>query len=140
MIKGRKVNYNPKECADEARALCEKMNGKKCSAVLSVMAYEDESEENGCKLLFSGEIDDESPGAEKMVEKMSKIYGVATLNIRSSVENMARAIAKQGGPEAEASFRKKLADFISANEKTCRDQIVATTVKHLDNGKQEELS
>lgn len=135
-IKGKTINYDPKECAAEARALCEKMAGRKCDAVLAVLAYQDENREDGCKLLFAGDMED----GPEFAERMAKIYGVATLNIRSSIENMARAIAKQGGPGEEASFRKKLDEFIRKHEQKCRDEVIASTVIKGHDGKEEELS
>lgn len=135
-IKGKTINYDPKECAAEARALCEKMTGRKCDAVLAVLAYQDEKDEDGCKLLFSGEMD-EGPG---FADKMAKIYGVAILNIRSSADNMARAIAKQGGPGEEAEFRRKLDEFVRKHEQKCKDEAIASTIVSRDDGQQEELS
>lgn len=103
----KNLKYDPKECAEEAKALLERMHHKKCNIVMAVLGYQDENMEYGCKLLFDGSFE---AGPETAIA-MATVYAAAIANLHESIESLARSLGKSEGPSSEEAFRRTVAEL-----------------------------
>jgi len=100
--------YDTDEVQRDAERLLEKMTGKKCQSMLSMLSYVDEDGESGCKVIM------------KLVAKdpadLGRMIGSSVINIHHLVDKISNDIRAQFGDELADEFLKILQEDV---EKRC---------------------